>query len=385
MDLFEQLRRKFIDETMEPNVGATKLQNIKQKERQAMMFPIYSRSSGCYQMDTFEQSDTLKELHRELKANTRNQSNKKLIEFQKRVKTDYPPYFLILIHVNTKKAYYVPMIHKDAATVKAAFEKYVLPNVPNIRQIVSDEDTAYTGNEMQALFKANNIKHITTRDYGKHILGTINRFMRTIRDMNGANRNISITRMHQLIERYNDQIHRTTKHKPNEMNEHDEKQFIMDQYQKEQAIKAATLIPSNQPIRIALDKKLFEKRRLNFTQQGFEIERMDGKRYVIKDKDGQEVRVPRWKIKVGGEIELKEEPLTILDWNPSKNMYTVLLDGGIIDDYSIRQIRRDDYYTAHPLEVAFWKGKEIPTELSAVIEKARTTIIRLKKKRVNGA
>ena len=328
-------------------------------------------------MDTLEQSDTLKELWREVNANTRNQSNKKFIEFQKRVKDDYPPYYLILIHVNTKKAYYVPMIHKDAATVKSAFERYVLPNVPNIRQIVTDEDTAYTGIQMQALFRANNIKHITTRNSGKHILGTINRFMRTIRDMNRPHRNISISQMHRLIAEYNDRIHKTTNHKPNEMNEHDEKQFIMDQYQKEQAIKAATLIPSNQPIRIALDQKLFEKRRLNFTQQAFAIQRMDGKQYVVKDINGEEFKVPRWKIKVGGVVESSEEPVKIIAWDEIKNMYKVLLANNLRQYCSIDRLRKDKPYEPHPLEIAFWKDKEystIPVAVRAVLEKPRTRI-----------
>lgn len=367
MDLFNQMRQKFIEETLAPNMGATKLQNIKAKERKAMMFPIYSRASGCYQMDTLEQSDTLKELHRELRINTRNQANKKAIEFQKRIKADYPPYFLILIHVNTKKAYYVPMIHKNAATVKAAFEKYVLPNVPNIRQLVTDEDSAYTGHEMQALFKANNIKHVTTKDYGKHILGTINRFMKTIRDMNGAKRNISISQMHQLIAEYNDRIHRTTHHKPNEMSERDEKQFIMDQYQKEQAIKAATLIPSNQPIRIALDQKLFEKRRLNFTENAYRIKRMDGKQYVV-DKDGDEVRVPRWKIRVGGIVETEEDPVEILDWNARKNMYKVRLSNKLVGYRSIKSIRKGNPYQPSHLELEFWEGKpNVPAAIVAAL------------------
>ena len=347
-----------------------------------MMFPIYSRSSGCYQMDTLEQSDTLKELWREVNAKTRKKSNKKFIDFQNRVRDDYPPYFLILIHVNTKKAYYAPMIHKDAATVKASFEKYVLPNVPNIRQIVTDEDTAYTGTQMQALFKANNIKHITTRESGKHILGTINRFMRTIRDMNSPHRNISISQMHQLIAEYNERVHRTTNHKPNEMNEHDEKQFIMDQYQKEQAIKAATLIPTNTPIRIALDQKLFEKRRLNFTQQAFAVQRMDGKEYVVKDINGEEFRVPRWKIKIGGELESTGEPVSIVEWNVRKNMYKVRLENGDTQWCSIDRLRKDKPYEAHSLEVAFWKDKDyatIPTAVKAVLEKPRTTKIRLRR------
>ena len=363
MDLFNQLRQKFIDETLAPNLGATKLQNIKQSERKAMMFPIYSRASGCYQMDTFEQSDTLKELHRTLRSNTRNQANKKTIEFQNRIKADYPPYYLMLIHVNTKKAYYVPMIHKDAATVKAAFIKYVLPNVPNIRQIVTDEDSAYTGREMQALFKANNIRHVTTKDYGKHILGTINRFMRTIRDMNGANRNISISQMHQLIAEYNDRVHRTTHHKPNDMNERDEKQFIMDQYQKEQAIKAATLLPSNQPIRIALDQKLFEKRRLNFTQKAYPIKRMDGKQYIV-DKDGVEMRIPRWKLHVSGITETEEEPVEILEWNARKNMYKVRLSNEQVGYRSLQSIRKGNPYQPSRLEIEFWKDK--PTLPAAI-------------------
>ena len=375
--LYEDVRRRFINEISEPNFGATNLQNIKRKERLAMMFPIYSRSSGCYQMDTLEQSDTLKDLHREVNVNTRSQTNKKFIEFQKRVKDDYPPYYLILIHVNTKKAYYVPMIHKDAATVKTAFEQYVLPNVPDIHQIVTDEDTAYTGTQMQALFKANNITHVTTKDSGKHILGTINRFMRTIRDMNRPHRNISIPQMHRLIAEYNDRVHKTTKHKPNEMTEKQEKQFIMDQYQKEQAIKAATLIPSNQPIRIALDQKLFEKRRLNFTQQAFAIQRMDGKQYVVKDINGEEFRVPRWKIKVGGVVESNEEPGSIIEWNETKNMYKVRLGNDRVDYCSIDRLRKDKPYEAHPLEIAFWKGKDystLPVPVRAVIEKPRPRI-----------
>ena len=370
-----KMKQKFLENTLQPNWGTTKLQNIRRNELRALMFPIYSRASDVYQMDTWEQSDNVKDLHTQLDG--RAKQNKEAKSFQKDFNESYVPYFLMLINVNTRKGYYVPMKHKDGATVRAAFIKYVLPNIPNIRQIVSDEDTAYLSAEMQELFKQHNIKHVTTEKYGKHILAPINRFMRTIRDKYPHRRDLSILEMHKAVQEYNAQKHSAIKMAPNDMDTNKEKQYIMDQYQKEQAVKAATLIPSNTPIRIALDQKLFEKRRWNFTQTAYPVERLDGKAYIVKDENGEEQRVPRWKIKVGGMVEAKGTPVIILGWDEDKNMYKVQFDTGHVGYCPIKRLRTEAG-EASQLEIDYWKDKprsELPSAVRAVIKRTRVRFV----------
>ena len=158
---------------------------------------IYSKYSGGYQMDTFINDKIKDELN-----------------------------YLMLININTRKAYCYPMKGNGAKEVAKALNKF-FEEEPDIYSITSDQDAAYLSNVVLQLMKSHDIIYNTTEDNNYNVLGIINRFMRTIRDMVGENRYINEQEMNGLIDSYNNFPHRSLDYKiPNEMTEKDEKEYV---------------------------------------------------------------------------------------------------------------------------------------------------------------
>ena len=140
--------------------------------------------------------------------------------------------YLMLININTRKAYCYPMKGKGAKEVAKALNKF-FEEEPDVYSITSDQDAAYLSNDVLQLMKSNDIIYNTTEDNNHNVLGIINRFMRTIRDMAdqdqthsknvvGENRYINEQEMDNLIDSYNNSPHRSLDYKiPNEMTEKD--------------------------------------------------------------------------------------------------------------------------------------------------------------------
>ena len=198
-----EARTRFIKNQLMENAQTTRLQNKKRKEIQAMMLPIYSRQRGHYQMDTWEQSDDVKALHQTIRGGRRG-ANRDMLELQERHKDDYPPYFLIIINVNTRYAYAYPMETKDAHSVKTALARWTQElhlstgrAGMSANEIYTDDDPAYRGLEQ---WLGGGIKHVVTNSENHHTLGIVNRFIRTIRDKYPHKRDLSVQEMERLSE-----------------------------------------------------------------------------------------------------------------------------------------------------------------------------------------
>ena len=90
------------------------LAHDKKYDRQTkMMLPIFSRHKNGYQMDTLVQTS---------KAN--------------------PPYFLIIININSRKLYAYPMSSKNSTSVLSALHSFI-NEVKQVQSITSDQDSAY--------------------------------------------------------------------------------------------------------------------------------------------------------------------------------------------------------------------------------------------------
>lgn len=124
-----------------------------QKVPKPKFMSIYSKTPGGYQMDTF------------IKEPFKGGKN-----------------YLMFININTRKAYAYPMEGKTAPQVRLALEKFI-KDVPEVKSIESDQDSAYLSNTVLDFMKKHNIKYTTTTDDNHNNLGIVNRFMRTIRDM----------------------------------------------------------------------------------------------------------------------------------------------------------------------------------------------------------
>ena len=118
---------------------------------------IYSKIPNAYQMDTF--------------INDKRKGGKN---------------YLMLINVNTRKAYAYEMAGKGADEVLKALNQFII-DVPNVVSILSDQDKAYLSDKVLTFMKAHNINYKTTQDNDHNKLGIINRFMRTVRDLRSRN------------------------------------------------------------------------------------------------------------------------------------------------------------------------------------------------------
>jgi len=166
----------------------------KYSEQRHLMRPIYSEHPGAYQFDTFVNS-----------------------------KSD-PPYYLILINVNTRKAYAYPMKTKSSASVLGSLKQFH-SDVSIISAMTSDQDAAYLSEPILSFMKSNSIDYRTTEDHDHNRLSIINRFIRTLRDLN-SKPHFSEEKMKTLISSYNDTTHSSTNHTPNEWTPELEKEYI---------------------------------------------------------------------------------------------------------------------------------------------------------------
>jgi hypothetical protein len=119
--------------------------------------PIFSRKTKCYQFDT-------------------------LIQGQPGGNETGPPW-LEFVNPNSRKGYVYLMKNKSAAEVLKALEAH-LKKVGTITEFTSDEDAANLSKEIQDFMLANHINHFATEVNNHHILGIVNRFIKTIRDLN---------------------------------------------------------------------------------------------------------------------------------------------------------------------------------------------------------
>jgi hypothetical protein len=124
------------------------------------------------------------------------------------------------------------MNSKNSADVMKAMEKFINDAHPKILE--SDQDSAYLSNNMLSYLKNHDIIYSTVADNDHHVLGIINRFIRTIRDMSS----ISSEGLSDLIDAYNNSSHRALPDKisptgitseglsPNEMTSERESKYI---------------------------------------------------------------------------------------------------------------------------------------------------------------
>jgi hypothetical protein len=203
--------------------------------------------------------------------------------------------YLIVINVNTRKAYQYPMVTKNAADVAEALRKF-WAEAPDCKTMVSDQDSAYLSKTVLDLFKSRNIKLSTTTDNDHHTLGIINRFMRTIRDLaGGEDVRIKKDQMKELVAEYNATIHSSTGMAPDKMTAEDEQKYI------EQKTKLSKLIPAlefkiGSYVRILLDKPDIGKIRSNYSMVSYKVMQQKGRSYIIGAKDGSTDTVPAFKL-----------------------------------------------------------------------------------------
>ena len=349
-----------------------------EKIEKPIYIPIVSKAHDAYQMDTFINQK---------QANGLN--------------------YLMLINVNTKKAYAYPMEGKGAKQVLEALNKFKA-EVPKIYSILSDQDKAYLSNEVLEWMRENNIQFRTVKDDNHNNLGIINRFMRTIRDKaydlnifdpnlwanldkdGNYSRNKSIpydsskfinnSQMQQLINGYNDTPHRTLRMKednkvihnsPNDMNYEKEDQYIR--------MKKVDTSPYNfkegDHVKLVEEKQFGKKKRRNLGTEVYTVDSRVGNLYRLKAGNSAINDYPGYKMvhakgKTNLAQDLKDDKRGIieefLDYKNKK--YKVRYEGGVVGTVLPKDCREGNPTKLSRDERIFWlKQKTIPPEIRKFI------------------
>ena len=306
------------------------------KVPKAEFMPIVSKYPNGYQMDTF-------------------------INEKKKGGLNY----LMLININTRKAYAYPLTGKGSKSVLDALTKF-FNEVVDVHSITSDQDTAYLSNDVLDFFKSKNIIYKTTEDNNHNVLGIINRFMRTIRDVIGENRYIDEKEMNDLIDSYNNSPHKSLNNKaPNDITKEDELNYI----QMKTKINPYDF-ETNDRVRIILANEPFSKKRNKVSKESYIVDSKSGNQFLVKAKDDSVDKLPGYRlIKSANNIPLANSLKNgkrgivekIMSYDEKTNKYRVQYEGGVKDTIPAKNLREGNPINLSQMELEYWsKQKYIP-------------------------
>ena len=222
-----------------------------------------------------------------------------------------PRYWHIFIGTNNHYAVAYPLNNKSAASVKQTLNQFI--NEYHPIKLTSDEESAFVekGN-MKMLTDNKVLVHIIT-EQNHSALGIIDRFIRTLRDMNTPTqkskrqshdekyKSITPKRMNKLINIYNSSYHSRIGCSPNEMfnNPDLEKEYIFKQLEKrekQEEIKDLHLTEGSFVRYIIPRSNGMTKKRYQYSHECYKIESVKGNMYTLIARDGTVMNLPRFKI-----------------------------------------------------------------------------------------
>ena len=222
-----------------------------------------------------------------------------------------PRYWHLFIGTNNHYAVALPLKNKTADAVRVTLTEFI--NKYHPVRLTSDEESAFVEKNNLKLLKENKVVvHIVT-EQNHSTLGIIDRFIRTLRDMNiptqkGSKQShypkyntFSEKRMEKLIEIYNKTYHSRIKCSPEEMfnNPELEKEYIFQQLEKkenqEENIKDLHLKPGTF-VRYILPRANGKRKRYQISRECYKIYSVKGNMYSLIARDGTVMNLPRFKL-----------------------------------------------------------------------------------------
>jgi hypothetical protein len=228
--------------------------------------PIYAKQGHAYQFDTLDQHAG--------------------------------PYFLIVVNINTRRAWAFPMPDKGTASVLAALKKFwKQTKSPGMQAkiMTSDQDSAYLTQPIIDAMQKKKIRWTTTTDNDHQALGIINRLMRTLRFMNKDNKHIDVEDMKERITEYNSSVHSAIGEAPFKMTKKKEAEYIEKKNEQVKTIPDYDF-KSGDHVRIILDRKQFEKARTKVSDEAYIVDQKVGRSYIIRGRDDSVDTVPGFKL-----------------------------------------------------------------------------------------
>lgn len=221
-----------------------------------------------------------------------------------------PRYWYIFININTRFAEAYPLTNKTKDDINIILRQFV--NRYHPRKITSDEEAGLVADINIQYLKNNKCGLYIIQERNHSALSLIDRFIRTLRDMNGPVDNsfdcstdeqykyIDRDKMTSLLSLYNNTIHSSTNHTPIDMlrNKTLEEEYIekcLNGKQRQQEMQDFRL-KEGSLVRYYLGNDRMIKKRSTISRETYKIESRAGNIYTIIALDGTTKDLPRWKL-----------------------------------------------------------------------------------------
>ena len=221
-----------------------------------------------------------------------------------------PRYWHLFIGTNNRYAVAHPLNSKNAADVKRSLTTFIDTYHP--AKLTSDQEKAFMEKQNVELMKDNKVTLQTVPEQNHSTLAVIDRFIRTLRDMNrpvdGENKQsiddefktFDVNKMSRLIEIYNNTYHSTIKCTPKEMfdDKEKEKEFIfkcMDKRDKQKRIEDFEL-KDGEYVRYVIKRDPMSKKRYQVSNESYKIAGKEGHHYILEAADGTTMIKPRFQL-----------------------------------------------------------------------------------------
>ena len=242
----------------------------------------------------------------------------------------YPHYFHIFLESNSRYAFAYPVNDKTARTSIETLNKFIDDNGGKpIRKLTSDGECAFNSNEFTNYCNDKGIAVKIILDKAHSTLGLIDRFIRTLRDMNQPpNRkpnefqydaqhvNFSAEKMQDFINSYNNTFHKTIGCSPKEM--YDNPTLENEWIQRKLKLRHIQdniedfVIPNGTFVRYRMNEMDLDgrKRRSQFSREKYQVAERIGSRYVLRGPDGRKITKSRYELIIADENDPEGPPFS---------------------------------------------------------------------------
>ena len=227
------------------------------------------------------------------------------------LKGNDPRYWHVFINTNTRYAVAYPLQHKKEQDIHGSLQQFI--NDCHPKKLTHDEESGLVTQANEDLPKNNNCALFIVTERNHSTLGIIDRFIRTLRDMNTPQERpitdqshhrqfsyISPSKMRKLLNSYNNTIHASTGHTPREMMDNP---ALEDAYIDE-CIAHSTIQMTNKNfklkegdlVRYIIHYNPHSKKRSVVSRETYKVEGARGNIYTIIATDGTTKNLPRWRL-----------------------------------------------------------------------------------------
>jgi hypothetical protein len=214
-----------------------------------------------------------------------------------------PPFFLVCVNVNTRFARVYPLSGKGEAEVLGGLQKFVA-DAGKVVKIVADKESAWNGKRVTDWLESHGIDSKLIEDEQHTALGIIDRFIRTLRTMNGDKKDFSAEDMRKIVKKYNKSPHLgidpDASISPTDMekNPKEQKRYIFQKlYDQERREKISDMnLHVGTYVRFIIPRKLLEKNRYRVSLGAVKVVKKDGEAYVCMAADGTTRTLQRWRL-----------------------------------------------------------------------------------------